>query len=496
MKNIWGILLLISLTAGAQPVSDPATIFEKSFSVEQFRQDFTLFRTSLEKLHPGLYRYSSRSEMDSVFDQAYQQLASCDTYQDFYKILALVNAQIHCQHTAVAPSADDIQCISSFGKIFPYEILWDFDPVKAYAFSDLSNEGGIKPATEILKINGMPVQAVYDTLMNYLYADGYNITSKQVRLIPTDFQYWYYFLIERPDTFELEFLVDGEVQKKKVKAVTFDEFKQNVKKYIKNDDPDIRRLTKYYIPKQKLRPYRLEFLENSTALLTLKEFGPLEFMHKSFKKIKRKKIENLIIDVRLNGGGWDDRGYTLFSYLIDRPTPYFDSIYATATDIEFLLKHSDKDSAWWEITKPQVVSRDGILLTPPTPENGFLQQPKENRFTGNVYVLMSGKSMSTTAEFTAAAHYNNLATFIGEESGGAYCGGNGGDFATIVLPNTKLTMTIPLAKYVMAIPPENCNGHGTIPHYKVKTTVKDLYELSDPQLEFALQLIKERSAGK
>ncbi|HYC85726.1 MAG TPA: hypothetical protein VEB86_10910 [Chryseosolibacter sp.] len=126
-------------------------------------------------------------------------------YKDFYKLLALINAQVRCQHTAVAPNQKDLEYISKYGKMFPYEIMWDFDPVRAYAFSNVTNEGGVKPATEILKINGQPVQAIYDTLMKYLFADGYNLTSKQVRLIPFDFQHWYYFFIDRQDTFEMDF---------------------------------------------------------------------------------------------------------------------------------------------------------------------------------------------------------------------------------------------------------------------------------------------------
>jgi hypothetical protein len=369
--------------------------------------------------------------------------------------------------------------------------LWDFDPLKAYAFSDLTlpNEGGIKPATEIVSINGLPVKAVYDTLLKYLFADGYNVTSKRVRMVPLDFQHWYYLFIERPETFTMEFLIDESPVIKTVHAITIAEYRQSVKRYIKSKDPDVRRLVEHYRPRWKLSPYRLEFRKDATAILTLKEFGPLDFIHESFEAIKKKRIKNLIIDVRDNGGGWDKMGYTLFSYLIDKPTYYFDSIYSTASDVDFLLRYTEKDTAWWTATEPLLEKYEGKLSINRTPENGFLQQPQENRFTGNIYVLMNGKSMSTTAEFTAATHYNKLATFIGEESGGAYCGGNGGDFATLTLPHTGLSLHLPLSKYVMAIPSSVCNGHGTIPHYQISKTTKDWLELWDAQMEFALGLI-------
>ena len=106
------------------------------------------------------------------------------------------------------------------------------------------------------------------------------------------------------------------------------------------------------------------------------------------------------MDVRQNGGGWDHQGFTLFSYLIDKPTYYFDSIYTTVSDVDFLLRYTEKDTAWWKAAEPLLEKYDGKLGILRIPENGFLQQPQKNRFTGKVYVLMNGKCMSTTAELT------------------------------------------------------------------------------------------------
>jgi C-terminal processing protease CtpA/Prc len=199
----------------------------------------------------------------------------------------------------------------------------------------------------------------------------------------------------------------------------------------------------------------------------------------------------LIIDVRENGGGWDDFGFKLFSYLIKKPTRYYDSLYTMVTDVDFLIKHTDKDSAWLKESE-NVWWKNGKPLPNSISEGLSLQQPQQNRFEGNVYVLMNGKSMSTTAEFTAATHFNNLATFVGDESGGVYEGGNGADFVSVILPNTQLFLNIPLAKYVMTTSGE-LKGRGTIPHYQVKKTVKDWLELRDPQLDFVLELINKET---
>ena len=105
---------------------------------------------------------------------------------------------------------------------------------------------------------------------------------------------------------------------------------------------------------------------------------------------------------------------------------------------------------------------------------------------------MNGRSASTTAEFTAATHINKIAIFIGEESGGAYHGGNGGDFASLILPNSKIVVEVPLSKYVMNSKEPMNIGRGTLPDYIVNTSMQDILELRDPQLEFALKLIKKK----
>jgi len=105
---------------------------------------------------------------------------------------------------------------------------------------------------------------------------------------------------------------------------------------------------------------------------------------------------------------------------------------------------------------------------------------------------MNGRSASTTAEFTAATHFNKLATFIGEESGGAYHGGHGGDMVSLKLPNSEIAVEIPLTKYVMNSSEPRFVGHGTLPDYAIRSTLQDILNLKDAQLEFTLTLIAQQ----
>ena len=65
------------------------------------------------------------------------------------------------------------------------------------------------------------------------------------------------------------------------------------------------------------------------------------------------------------------------------------------------------------------------------------------------------------------------ATFVGEESGGGYCGNTSGLSASIVLPNSKLRLTIPMWGYWNAVAETADKHRGTLPDHPVETEVVD-----------------------
>lgn len=501
-QNQMTLFLLFVLGAGCRlpAQSLPDGLFKQSFSAAQLQEDARLLRQGLEKLHPALYRYTPREEMDSSFAGLINKANREMTYQAFYREVEAVVTRVRCQHTVAAPQASMLKRIEREGRFFPLKVHWDFEPLSAYAVFDFSSRSAPHPGTRIISINGKPVEEIAETLLSHFPSDGYIRTNQHSRLqFGVEFQFWYYMLIGQPDTFHVVLQTpNGERLTRQYDAVTFKEWKRNFrKKYGSPKDPYMRTFTRHYVAmekKNRAQPLRVEFLSDQTALLTVGNFDSGKFtaiIADAFEQIRQKQTEHLIIDVRNNGGGSDKLGRFLFRHLIRQPAAYFDSLYATA-HIPFLLQHTERDTAWWQETRPMLDSLpDGRWATKPRVNKGLLiQQPEENHFAGKVYILINGRSASTTAEFTAAAHFHKLATFIGEESGGAYHGGNGGDFAALVLPNTRIEVNIPLAKYVMNSRNTDLKGRGTLPDYPVPTTIRDILALKDPQLEFALQLIQ------
>lgn len=498
----WLLLCLISLQMNAQ--SAPEAFFDQKFPSNQLQEDIKVLRTGLEKIHPGLYRYTEVKVMDSLFNKLQGKLEVGSNYQEFYREVCQLVAKIKCQHTVAAPAPDELNQIVKEGQFFPLRVFWEFDPVKAYATFDFSSEANLPPGTRIVGINSQSMEDIYSKLIPYFSSDGDILSNKHSRLqVGTDFQFWYYLLLGRPKTFTVVLKgTNGEKFTKIYDAVTWSQWTKNHKTYLSQKNPKIRKYLHHYKTagkRNRSKPIRLEFLSDDIAMLTVGNFDSHKFesiISKAFEKIKIKKVKNLIIDVRYNEGGSDILGRHLSSHLISRPIIYFDSLYTSAgiSDTTFLFAHTDKNAEWMEQVRPLVSQLpDGRFATKPEVNQGLLlQQPSENTFKGSVYVLMNGRSASTTAEFTSVLHFNERAVFIGEESGGAYHGGHGGDFAQLRLPNTKITVHVPLSKYVMNGKETRFIGRGTLPDHPVETTMKDILDLRDSQLDFAIKLIMEK----
>ncbi len=123
--------------------------------------------------------------------------------------------------------------------------------------------------------------------------------------------------------------------------------------------------------------------------------------------------------------------------------------------------------------------------------NLAMQQPQTNNFKGKIFVLANGRSFSASAEFSAIVKTNKRGKFIGEECGGGYYGNTSGDEAFVTLPNSKITVRVPMVKYSSAVKERNNKGWGIEPDYPVYLTIGDLIQKRDGQLEEAIRMCKE-----
>lgn len=492
------ICLFPLLTWGQQSDS----LLQKQLTVSELQEDFQFYREMLEETHPALYRYTPKAIMQARLDSMEKLLNQPMFVYDFYQLLAAFNADIRCAHSAIVPARKLRPYMMKSIKTLPF-YCYPIDG-KQYLLFNGSADERIQPGFELTHINGRSYQEIAERIRRYTWADGYAQAPKEKLLEGTLFGMMYYLLIEQTDQFDCTFKdLEGKSISVQVPAQQFMYTQQHFKK-----NPVNQEVLRVY--KKNPAAWSLTMLKDMphTAVLRMGKFGHKKaasddeaqqvirgFLDDAMKKIHKKNIQHLIVDVRYNSGGWDIMGVELLSYLMKQDTiiDYYEKLHAVMNSSKFLAYSDLANVSPEEIKAELKLQKDGTFRLRPS-YNLSLQayRSKSNRFTGQVYILMDKNTGSSGSEFTAVAKSYNIGTFVGEEVGGAYEGGNGSTFIDMVLPNSKFYVRSPLVYYQNAVTPVSEKGRGTLPDYEVTPLPEDLLIRYDRQMEFVKGLIREK----
>ena len=75
------------------------SVSDQVLKSEDLLSDLQILRTSYEQLHPGLYRYNSKVEMDANFDQLRIEFSRDRSLQEAYLAFSVFAAKVKCGHT-------------------------------------------------------------------------------------------------------------------------------------------------------------------------------------------------------------------------------------------------------------------------------------------------------------------------------------------------------------------------------------------------------------
>jgi hypothetical protein len=472
-------LLLLAIISFFIFSSTHAQVTAPKFTGAQLHQDFELFVRALKEAHPGLYRYTSKAELESLFAKTKSQIRDGMTEEEFYKLLMPVIVEIRCGHTKWfrKDRADDRYAFYN-DQLFPLKLYFIDD--KAYIVGDYSGNSNVDLKAEVLAINGKSIPVIRDQINRYLPTDGY-VQSALNEELNHYFSGYFATFVDHQPTYR----------------VTLKKGPEKVTKTFPGVDLHSIQKAEQHLKPVSQAPLRLEYLEQNTAMLTISRFFTGEnepdyyaFIDSTFLDLKQKGVKNLIIDVRNNEGGEESYGGYLYSYLASEEFQYYQKITVAQKERVTFLANAAMPAPYEEERKKFVV-KDGNVQWLGHP---YLtkKSPQPNAFKGKVYVLTNGLSFSVTSEFASVAHHNKRATFIGDETGGAYYGDNSGVFAIVTLPNTKLGMGIPLLGFYSNVSGYPHRDRGIIPDHIIKAGVDDIIDGNDAVLNYTLQLISKR----
>ena len=491
------VFILLPLAASSQTEADntPATPIPaatKEIAPAAAQADFDLMRRALEEAHPGLYRYSTKAEMDRGFGGERAKLSRAIPKWEFEAVVAETLALIRCGHTSMNPD-EEFETAAKNARTFPLRVIMEGTRLMV-VFNDTPADSTIRPGMEVLGINGRSVGGILSRFWPVLSADGDIETGKR-HDIAGRFAKYYWWLVEQPGEFTVKARDEaGRTIVTKLAGVTEAERKSNHNPVNAAMMAGVGKLMGWAREDLALR-----FLKDpDIAEIRLKYFVGDNFpkwVEDTFRMLREKGTRTLIIDMRGNGGGTDEYGAMLVGYLTDKPFKYFDHISMKTLSPSF-KEHLDwpADAEGKLRDGTTVDPAGGYLVTAKLHPGVAVQRPGKNPFLGKVFVLIDGGTFSTAADFCAVTHHLKRATFVGEETGGGYYGNNSGPMPTLTLPNSKVGIRLPMYEYWNAVPGYQGKRRGTIPDYVVEMRTADVLRGVDAPLELAMKLTQSAEA--
>jgi C-terminal processing protease CtpA/Prc len=466
--------LSLSASAGAQ---------SERFSPQQLQEDLQIAKRAIEEAHGGMYRYRPKTYIDQQFADAQTALNHSTDALGFYRHLKPAVASIACGHTAALLPL-------SIKEAMKHELLLPFEVKilqgRVFVFRDLSGAQQFA-GREILSINGMDIKSIVRTMTNAMHGDG-NIPTMRAIEVGRAFKELLFTMLQMHGEFKIV-LRDPKsktVGQHQIAGLESDALKQAWSKQYPQDQDSERFLNTVFFEQGKIAYLKID---NFSVTGTDKDGEAI--LKETFEAIRDQGSHTLVIDVRDNGGGEDALGKLLFSYLVDQPFSYYDAL-TIKTDKYTMDQYAEEPirlKAKWLSARA-----DGQFNFLKHPNLG-IQQPSLPTFKGRVLILVNGGSYSTTAEFLTQAHTHRRATFIGEESGGAYFGNTSGHNMLLTLPNTKVRLVVPLMTFQLSTQGPHAADRGVMPDYAVQRTIADYLQGRDPEWNLALRLAKQNKAG-
>ncbi|OJJ20420.1 hypothetical protein BKI52_18350 [marine bacterium AO1-C] len=461
---------------------------DKFFPKAKLLEDLKVFRAVMEEIHPGLYFYRSKDEINRDLAQIADSLKPQTSELDFYRQIIRFISKIGCGHTWADPEKTLDNVLWKETKQFPLKIRLIKGKMYCLETYTLQNKG-IQLGDEILRINGYSSHTLVKQMMPYTVGDG-TIVSGRMRLIENLFGFFYGLIYGQTNSFTVDYInAQGVQATTTLVGLSVAELKK-IKQDLKNKlDDSPRNLHLQFYPKQ------------GTAHLKIKGFFDWEVdskevsfekaLKKAFEKIAAAKTKYLILDLRNNGGGEGKLGLQTLTYLMNQPFIQFKEAFVKAINPKSRSYTDITDDLIKELT--EVTKKKGdhhFVLTNTVSDKPV--QPRQPNFAGKIYVLTDGNTFSTAADVAAILFAQRKATFIGEEMGGSYYGNSSDFFVFATLPHSKVKVRIPLVGFRNNVSKLFPNGRGVIPKHRIEPQIQDIIAGHDVVLKFALDLIQQQ----
>lgn len=413
--------------------------FSKVYTLQEYKDDLDQLGHQLIKAHPNALKFISKEDFWKRIEEKKALLTKNTTHSEFYWHCSEIIANVNCSHTSMGSYFRESDMPVSLR--FPLQTRLIED--RLFVVETTNNQELVKLKDKILSINGSPISELVDEIYKHIASQGFIKTTKRhvfniwsTAMIP--------YALGFPETYTV--MVKG-----KEVPIILNPAQSFTPQY---DDPSIDYCDEGLC---------FEVLNDSkTGVLTISSFNYYpwnnlsvfkNFMDTRFKDIKDKDLDNLILDVRFNGGGSPESSIHLLKYIVSQAFIYYSN------------------------------SNYGAL------EGEEKQHPFKNAFDGELYFLIDGNGNSTTGHFMSMVKVLKLGTIIGEELGSNQFCTAGQQICR--LPNTKLDFYVANSTHettATSLPDEV----GILPDHYVTQSIDNYLNKVDAVKAYAIKLIDEQ----
>lgn len=514
-------LLVISCTS----VEKYNAKIAEPIAADKLQKDINYTQHKLEKLYPNLYGYISKEKLDFKFDSIRKVVDKPMTSQDFYFLIAPIIASVRQGHMTMTPvlkrvSKKDAKRYKEDGPISQFGFEWEKN--KFYVIKNKFKKKDIKLGTEVVSINGITPQSIFQKYRKTTTSDGFNETyirkgfNKRFSMYMTNeigINDSLTYVFKQKDSLFTEVISRNKKISKsasktseKSKDSTISDAKKPFDKAKFKIEKKRKKVYGYdYLKKEYVKTLRFFDSDATTAMLKIKNFTDGQYKsayNAIFDSLQKHNIQNLIIDVRDNPGGRVSDAVNLYSHLTDKNfTILQPAIVTSKTSLWKLGLFRNIPIIAYPFAAVFYPFYMGFstLRTTKNADGSYQyklvgskeKKPSDNNFKGKIYVIINGGSFSATCILSSSLKSNPNVTFVGEETGGAFNGTVAGIMPVVKLPNSKIPLRLGLMD-IKTINQTETKGRGIFPDKEIIQTVEDKIQNKDPELEWILNDIKAK----
>jgi hypothetical protein len=446
---------MAQVSAADPQAAAPAADYQPlTLRTDQAGADVALLRRGLETIHPGLYRYRTHAQIDAAFTRLESAASRPTTDIQLWRAIAVMLAEIHCDHTKPEVSAAVDRFRAIHATQFP--LRFTFIEGRMIVVSGDGQPGAPPRGAEIVAINGVPVPSAVSSLATAVAYDGLTDASILAKLSADgdltgdDFnEYWPAFY-GFPQQWRLDWKAPGDLRLSHATLAPI-----SFKRWTELPWPGGVYRDEFYNSIQWRLAGKKAYLRIDTFVNYRNPVDATAFLGGFFRTLKAQGVNDLILDLRANGGGSEDVSVALGRYLLPSTFVWSKPVLLKAIRYGDLPAHMESwgdpkalfeppldhfthlADGWWERHPGADADDDDESVLP--------QAVSPDRFAGRLTILTGPRNGSGSTRTIAQFKDKLGATLVGEDSSGSAEGPTAGHIFLVTLPNSGLKVRIPNA---------------------------------------------------